>query len=247
MEITLPCLIAIQHIDDMDEEIFHHSLLWLPEDLRHPMLRFRRKEDRDRALLGALLMRYALSQTCSLPFKDIKIQKNEYGKPSLSACHRIHFNLSHAGEWIVLLISEHPVGVDVEQINSIDLTGMDLFFSKREWDRLSSYEGQQKLDCFYDLWTLKESYMKALGLGMSLPPNSFWISYDPCITVQPHQGDQHWHFKQYALSPDYKLSACSASPSFPTEICRLASGHFIDLVASHISEMEKCIAEPPHG
>ena len=237
MEMTLPCLIAIHHIDDMDEEVFHRCLLWLPKDLRHPIMRLRRKEDRDRSMLGALLIRYALSRTCSLPWKDIQIQKNEYGKPFLAASPNIHFNLSHSGQWIVVMLSEHPVGVDVEQIKSIDFTGLDLFFTSREWDRLSSYEGQQKLEYFYDLWTLKESYMKALGVGMSLPPNSFWIENDPCITVHAPERQQNWHFQQYALSPDYKLSACSASPTFPADICRLASEHFVNLVAQHVSDM----------
>lgn len=230
MEMTPPCLIAIHRTNAIDEEVFHRSLHRIPEDYRHPILRFRRKEDRDRALLGALLIRYALSQACSLPFQDIKIHRNEYGKPFLSGSPNIHFNLSHSGQWVVLVIGEHPVGVDVEQIKSIDLADFELFFSSDEMKQLSAYEGRQKLACFYDLWTLKESYMKALGVGMSMPPNSFSIEFEPSIAVHPRQAGQSWHFRQYALDPEYKLSICSADPTFPEDVSRMTSGHFLNLI-----------------
>ncbi|WP_397386519.1 4'-phosphopantetheinyl transferase family protein [Paenibacillus terrigena] len=233
MEITSPCLIAINRAENIDEEMFNHALQWIPEDHRYPIMRLRRKEDRDLALLGALLIRYAISKACSIPFKDIVIRKNEYGKPYLSGSHHIHFNISHSGQWVVLMLSEYPVGVDIEQIKDIDLTAFDLFFASCEINRLSSYTGRQKLSCFYDLWTLKESYMKAIGVGLSMPPDSFWIEFEPRIAVYPHQAED-WHFRQYAFSPEYKLSVCSSNPSFPEEVRRLASDHFMNLVSLHV-------------
>jgi|GEM_PF-4995554 len=61
------------------------------------------------------------------------------GKPYLSGSQHIHFNISHSGQWVVLMLSEYHVGVDIEQSCEIN--------------RLSSYTGRQKLSCFYDLWT----------------------------------------------------------------------------------------------
>ncbi|WP_171683437.1 4'-phosphopantetheinyl transferase family protein [Paenibacillus planticolens] len=235
MDNVKPFLIAVQIENEIPDETFDNYLALLPEDHRNSVMKYKTKDDRDRALLGALLIRFHVSKLCSIPLQAIVIHKNKYGKPYLPMFPDIHFNLSHSGNWVVFIIGEKAVGVDAEQIKEIDISAAASFFSSTELQLLSSYEGHRKLECFYDLWTLKESYIKALGEGLSIPLDSFWIELEPFITVHTRKGNQNWHFKQYALGDAYKLSVCSAHSSLPEKVTRMTSNELLDQVSLHVS------------
>ena len=106
------------------------------------------------------------------------IRENEYGKPYFSNSDT-HFNLAHSENALICAISDSPIGVDIERIGEIKPMILNKCFSDKEASYISSP------DDFYKLWTLKEAYVKAIGVGISkrLSEISFTIEDNIRCTV----------------------------------------------------------------
>ncbi|WP_315376111.1 4'-phosphopantetheinyl transferase family protein [Oribacterium sinus] len=124
---------------------------------------FRRKEDAVRHYFSHILLKKHLSQKLSIKEEDVRYTKGKYHKPYLKEGD-LQFNLSHSASYIAIGLSKRPVGVDVEEI----LNKEKLFFSTGLWSKeeeeaiLASKDQEGEFTRF---WTLKESYLKALGTG----------------------------------------------------------------------------------
>jgi 4'-phosphopantetheinyl transferase len=176
-------------------------------------------KDSLRGLFGEVLVRYMISNLFSINNSNIIIDKNAYGKPYIKNSH-IFFNISHAGDWVVCAISSHDIGIDIEQIEKNRHNISDIaqhFFHEEEYHFLQTKSEAQWYDTFYDLWTLKESYIKWLGIGLSKSLNSFICKIqDSRIDVIDEGHSFSPFFKQYPLD-DYKLSVCSSTSILPEE------------------------------
>lgn len=78
---------AVQMIEEIEEELFLNKLALLPQDNRTQIMKYVRKEDRDRALVGALLPRVMARDICRIPFHKIQIAKSTFGKPFFLTPH----------------------------------------------------------------------------------------------------------------------------------------------------------------
>ncbi|MGF9967210.1 4'-phosphopantetheinyl transferase family protein [Bacillus rhizoplanae] len=204
----------------VEEESFHHLLTIVSEKKRKKIERMVRVEDKYRMLLGDVLIRYIASDIYNISPASIQFEYNEYGKPFFKG-GGFSFNLSHAGNWIVCIINDGPVGIDIEKIQPIDLSIAESFFSIDEWSDLYQKSSEiERLEYFFDLWTLKESYVKARGKGLSIPLNSFTIRKTDCsnITIRTNETQDAIFLRQYNLDSQYKLSVCSTVDNFPEEI-----------------------------
>lgn len=99
--------------------------------------------------------------------KNFDIKVTEFGKPYLANYPNIHFNISHSGDKIIFILCQRSVGIDIEIVKDINLGGKDRFFSKGEWNYILS--SGNILSAFYEIWTLKEAYVKYLGIGLNKP------------------------------------------------------------------------------
>lgn len=133
------------------------------------------QQDSLRCLFGALLSRYAICKISNYKNDELKFDVNSYNKPFIIKPNNLCFNISHSGKWVVCAVSNNPVGIDVEYIKSIDFDIAKTFFTKEEYINLMNQDIKTK-KYFYLMWTLKESYVKADGRGLSLPLNSFSIN-----------------------------------------------------------------------
>ena len=91
----------------------------------------------------------------------------------------IKFNISHSGTKVMCAVSDHDIGCDVEQIVDIDMEIAKRFFFAEEYEALMKCTCREsRNDLFFRYWTLKESFMKATGLGFELALDSFCIMLD---------------------------------------------------------------------
>lgn len=174
----------------------------LPECRREKMNRYLRREDRLRCLGGGLLLSHWLGKGY-----EKRLSYNPYGKPLLNG--KGTFNLSHSGDFVVLAAADQTVGADVQQQEPGDLPAMaKISFHPKE--RRLFLVSQQQRELFYSIWTLKESYMKAVGKGFSLPPTSFSISFSG--GKAGIDGDDSYHLKEIPFFPGYSLAVCCKQP-----------------------------------
>jgi 4'-phosphopantetheinyl transferase len=189
---------------------------------RHKYERYRIPADAVRSLFAELVVRRIVTERCGLSNDAINFCVNAYGKPQLAQPAGFHFNVSHSGDWVVCAASEVPVGVDIEQINPIDLEVSRRFFSPLEHAQLMELPEERRLERFYELWTLKESFVKAVGMGLSMPLDSFAFSFDTdedgfkLIAPEPFA---YYSGKRLDLDPAYKLAVCSSEDQEITRNC----------------------------
>ena len=208
---------------------FNECLLCVDKQKQAEIKRYVRHEDAQRVLMADILIRTIICGKLKINNKGISFGSNEYGKPFLIGAENFHFNNSHSGEWVVCAVDDLPIGVDVEMIKPIDFDIAERFFSNEEYEDFLKKKESEKLPYFYDLWTLKESYIKAAGKGLSILLGTFTIKVcDDGIKFKTQNEFTDCYFKQYSIDSSYKLSVCASSGEFPgniimkscDEICR---------------------------
>jgi 4'-phosphopantetheinyl transferase len=186
------------------------------------------------------LARIALAQHHPIAPQDWRFKLNDYGKPIASPECGLRFNLSNSPGLVVCLIArETEVGVDVEpcacaaEIAKLAPT----VFSSQELVQLEALRGPERLDRALRLWTLKEAYIKARGMGLSLPLKKFSFLFggaegirlqlDPAVDDEPerwrfclleHAGHCIAHMAERAAAPVLRI--CEARPllASPTQL-----------------------------
>lgn len=151
---------------------------FLTEEESTKVSRYKFEHLRHDALITRALVRTVLSKYAELDPREWRFEKGEKDKPEIvNAPLPLRFNISHTTGLIVCAVAlEYDLGADVEYIpRNTDVLGItDRFFSQAEIDELFSLpdEAQQR-SRFFDYWTLKESYIKAWGGGLSIPLDQF--------------------------------------------------------------------------
>jgi 4'-phosphopantetheinyl transferase len=123
----------------------------------------------------------------------------------------LHFNISHSGDYVVVAFSDCPVGIDIEKNKGNRLKVAQRFFTQQELNDLFLFaEEQEQVDYFYQLWTLKESYMKAIGKGISMSLDSFSFQKFPnAMGLSYSSDDKDFQFVNYQIDPDYACHLCT--------------------------------------
>lgn len=130
-----------------------------------------RSEEKIRAGTGAEhLLCHALNACGAGEAQPLEIICGAHGKPALKS-GRMEFSLSHSGGWCAAAICDAPVGVDVQRLVPFNPALAKRFFTADEQEYIASQSDRDM--AFTRIWGMKESYIKALGLGLSMPLNSF--------------------------------------------------------------------------
>jgi 4'-phosphopantetheinyl transferase len=187
------------HTHDLSARIEDlRSLLTVEE--RDQAGRFHFEEDRARFILARGCLRLILGRYLNQPPGEVILEYTPYGKPQLSpgvaprggltpankklfdvneavGCRPIEFNISHSGEYFLIALSHHLVGIDIEVHRSRSHLQQiaQRFFSDPEWKYLESFEESGQVAGFYTLWTRKEAFIKGVGQGLSYPLRSFSV------------------------------------------------------------------------
>lgn len=206
--------------ESVDDRLFSRLLAAVTPARRARLLRYRSRPAAVASVTAELLARLAASETLGLRLDRIAFAATSSGKPYLPGQPDYHFNLSHSGPWVVA--AEHPteVGVDVEAIARRPLPVEAFarrFLSPVEADDLLALPPERRLVHLLDLWTLKESYVKALGDGLRVSLSSFTVrkASDGAVTLLRHDSRlPSCRFAQYDSNPAFRLSLCAAAGIF---------------------------------
>ena len=164
----------------------------------------------------SLGVEYLLMQALNdleIDYSKIDIDLAENKKPILKNIENVFFNLSHSKDMAMCAISSKEIGCDIQVKLDNSLEIADRFFNKEEVDLIGQKETlEEKKDLFYRLWTLKESYSKALGLGLNIGLAEFNIQLNnDNISVSTKQNlDTDFYFEEInPKNKDYKCAICS--------------------------------------
>ena len=228
-------------------------LAWLTDAELKRFKRFQFDRHRKQLLLGRILMRIALSSyDSSVSPASWNFTHNQYGKPAISSEQNsasLHFNLSHSAEKVVLAVSRFKdTGVDIECARKPRRVAAiaERYFSSKEAAELLTLPDDQQQSRFYDLWTLKEAYIKACGMGLAIPLQHFSYGFagDDRLTVEfdarRNDVENAWQFWQLSAGPDFKLAL--AAKTDKEEAVQSLSGWRLlglDKISAHELQIER--------
>lgn len=202
--------------------------LWqlLSPDERQRARRYVRAESQQQFVVARGVLRQLLSRYTTLPPAALRLSRNPYGRPFLSSDlnpMQLNFNLSHSGDLVLYAFSYgRAVGIDIEQVRKdiATLAIAENFFSSEEVAALKSVSADLRPVTFFNCWTRKEAYIKALGKGLSYSLQNFSVSLTPqeeaaLLKVQG-QDCEVARWKMYALEPGtgYVAAVIAEDPPF---------------------------------
>lgn len=162
-------------------EKIEHLLQTVSPKKREQINRYRFEADKKRSLFAELLLHYLCRKMFGIQKEEFHTVNNKYGKPyfkndSSSDTKEIpFFNISHSGKYVLCGISLRECGVDIEEIKSYPKDVARHGFCEEEYAALENAAEEEKDKLFYTYWTLKESTVKYLGKGLSVPLKSFCL------------------------------------------------------------------------
>ncbi len=172
---------------------------------------FRAKEHREKFEISRGVLRLLLGGYLATEPRLVEFEFGIHGKPSLRGPAGFHFNVAHSGEIALYAIGKLEVGIDIEQIRPMPnlLEVARRFFSAAEAMELARLSSAFRLQAFYNCWARKEAYIKALGVGLSLPLESFRVSLLPeqparLIEIVGNPGlEAEWLIEDLAVADGY--------------------------------------------
>ncbi|MDE1992337.1 MAG: 4'-phosphopantetheinyl transferase superfamily protein [Rhizobiaceae bacterium] len=197
-----------------------------PEELDRAA-RFVHDRDRLHFIVGRGRLRTILGRYLDTSPKALSFAYNAYGKPSIVSGDGTswHFNLSHSASLAALAVSDHyELGIDIEEIHFLKEDIARRFFSHKEYLTLRALPAEAYLDGFYRCWTRKEAFVKAHGEGLSLPLDSFDVTFD--WRTEPKlerlEGDPE-------APSDWRILAIETPVTFAGAVVALTRGHPVKL------------------
>lgn len=189
----------------------------LSDEEQEALERHRFSRDRHAELVRRVMVRYLLSRYVAVEPSCWRFRTNNYGRPEIAEPHLgdvLRFSVSHTEGLIVVLISKRRgVGVDVERLPCAGcyMQIANDFFSPAEASHLGSLDPSTRALRFLQLWTLKESYLKARGVGLTAPLDqvSFAIEPSPTRRIEFHvdasleDDPRRWQFDLEGVGEEY--------------------------------------------
>ena len=194
-----------------------HVALLSPDE-RERCDRFWQEADRARFAMARAMVRNMLSRYVALAPNEWRFRIEEYGRPEVAelpaGAPDLRFNLSHTEGLVACAVTVgRDVGLDVENVHR-QLTHQvpERFFSPQEVADLRALPQEDQALVFFDYWTLKESYIKARGLGLALPLGQFTFLRRPglapiiCFAPELHDDPATWQFAQFWPTRDHRMA-----------------------------------------
>lgn len=170
--------------------------------------RFRFPRHRRRFIVARGILRQLLGNYLNIEPKELQFDYSDRGKPLLKAHQSdyLQFNLSHSHEYALYGFTYHyPIGVDLEYLREVSdiIKIARRFFSNREYEILIGATNETRPQLFFQLWTAKEAYLKAIGTGLTDSLADIEIALDDMMS------STHLTLKDSTLGARWSLRACT--------------------------------------
>lgn len=164
---------------------------------------------------GRQLLKYAVKKELGLDTDLMHILCRDYGKPFFQDVNGAEFNISHSGDYVAVILADTPVGVDIQTVRSVKERVINKVCN--DYEKKFIFESDDINRAFIRLWTLKESYVKAIGRGMTFSMSR--VNFD----LENSSDEFFGKFSNQSgvfFTKDfgsYILSACVLSEAMPNE------------------------------
>ena len=214
------------------------DVLWqfLSVDERARAERFHFDVHRHHYIEGRGLLRWLNGRYLSISPQDIQFSYGEYDKPALVNEPALQFNVSHSHKGLLIGFAwDVAIGVDIEHVRRLD--DMDniarRYFSPVESAAYLSVADSEKPDTFFNCWTRKEAFIKAVGEGLSFPLDEFNVSLlpgEPARLLKVRGSKQEaasWSMRSFDPFPGYRGALIVESQNLD---CVFFDGDQIDIL-----------------
>lgn len=186
---------------------------------------------------GRLMIRKLVAEKLNIPWDHIRLQRTSKGKPvlakdSLNPYLNFNFNISHQGDYAVLAAEpEVQVGIDIMKTSFPGRGSIPEFFhimkrkfTKKEWETIRSFNDEwTQLDMFYRHWALKESFIKAIGVGLGFEMQRLEFDVSPlnmdigqvyketCLILDGEE-EKEWAFEESKIDEHHFVAVAVRKP-----------------------------------
>ncbi|EGV92874.1 L-aminoadipate-semialdehyde dehydrogenase-phosphopantetheinyl transferase [Cricetulus griseus] len=179
------------------------------------------------ALAGRLMIRKLVAEKFNIPWNHIRLQRNSKGKPVLAKDSlNFNFNISHQGDYAVLAAEpELQVGIDIMKTSFPGFFSIPEFFhimkrkfTNKEWETIRSFNDEwTQLDMFYCHWALKESFIKAIGVGLGFEMHRLEFGISPLNlnigqVYKDEEEEKEWAFEESKIDEHHFVAVALRKP-----------------------------------
>jgi 4'-phosphopantetheinyl transferase len=213
------------NLDEHQAHIWHVSMANFPHDRsclgilspaeQEQATRFHFPQDRDRFLLTRYVLRKLISQYLGLEPGCTAFEVDYFGKPYIPNYRDFQFNISHSEALILIAFCRtYRIGIDVEHMRPLEDAEQiaATFFARAEFEDYQATPASLQQEAFFNCWTRKEAFIKAVGKGLAYPLDSFQVSFRPdqqaaLLSIQGEpEGRTPWTLISFDPAPNYKAA-----------------------------------------
>ena len=199
-----------------DDFLFEAAYARATDERKQKVDRYRFRRDQNAALGAELLLRRALDR---LGIRTLAYSYGEAGKPYLAGEDGVLFSLSHSGNYALCAVSAYEIGADIETIRKADMRIAKRFFCPTEYDRIAAQETEEaRRELFFRYWTLKESFLKAVGSGLRVPMDACEIVLRDTVSIVQSIDPRQFCFREYDTIPGCRCAVCTADAPFTADL-----------------------------
>ena len=181
-------------------------------------------EGQDPSEAARELLVSALENEYGIPAAEVRIEKDEKGKPYLEGYSDLYISISHSGPYIACAFGDKPVGVDTEMwkahpkwrriVAKMHLREREAF--DRACGGAASEEAEEPVEAFCDLWVRKESFLKAIGEGLRIPLYAFDTTEE---RVRQELRKEPYFIRNYRVEKEpVSIAVCAGEEKLPLDL-----------------------------
>ena len=153
--------------------------------------KYKLQDDYLRSLVGWYLLTKYLKEDFFIDLKKENIEFNQYNKPYINK--NIHFNITHSGNFVGIIISNNECGIDIE-----------VYKENRDWDKirkiiLNEETNNYTIEELVKVWTMKEAYFKRIGTGINLTNLKKLINEKEVQTLKIYDIENNIYYLSYSI------------------------------------------------